>query len=164
MSHRALYRLLTFHLPNLMSIFLSLGRFSKESVQVRGRLWHFVTSLFFLRCEVPRPTPKLNCHPFSAVHDFQFNVFAVTLHVWRPSPLSVTWRHAMSWWPSTHLAWLIILLSGNRAGWCSANVSDLGWGHTKETGNRNATTIPENCYQTELKTWNRLEQRKFRKG
>jgi hypothetical protein len=28
----------------------------------------------------------------------------------------------------------------------------LGRGHTKETGNRNATTISENCYQPELNT------------
>jgi hypothetical protein len=27
-------------------------------------------------------------------------------------------------------------------------------GHTKETGNRNATAISENCYQPELNTWN----------
>jgi hypothetical protein len=33
--------------PNLMSIFFSLGRLSKESVQIRGPSWHFVTSLFF---------------------------------------------------------------------------------------------------------------------
>jgi hypothetical protein len=38
MREPALYRLLTFHVPNLMSIFFSLGRLSKESVQVRGPL------------------------------------------------------------------------------------------------------------------------------
>jgi hypothetical protein len=36
MNKPALYRLLTFHIPDLMSIFISLGRLSKESVQVRG--------------------------------------------------------------------------------------------------------------------------------
>jgi hypothetical protein len=46
-SEPALYRLLIFHVPNLMSIFLSLGRLSKESAQVRGPLCHFVRSLFF---------------------------------------------------------------------------------------------------------------------
>jgi hypothetical protein len=30
---------------------------------------------------------------------------------------------------------------------------DLGRGHTKETGNRNATAISENCYQPELNTY-----------
>jgi hypothetical protein len=38
MSEPTLYRLPTFHIPNLMSIFLSLGRLPKESVQVRGPL------------------------------------------------------------------------------------------------------------------------------
>jgi hypothetical protein len=32
----ALYKLLTFHVPKLLSIFLCLGRSSKESVQVRS--------------------------------------------------------------------------------------------------------------------------------
>jgi hypothetical protein len=36
MSGPALYRLLTLHVKNLMSIYLSLGRLSKVSVQVRG--------------------------------------------------------------------------------------------------------------------------------
>jgi hypothetical protein len=38
-----------------------------------------------------------------------------------------------------------------------------GGGHTKETGNRRETAISENCYQTELNTWNCMEQRKLRK-
>jgi hypothetical protein len=29
----------------------------------------------------------------------------------------------------------------------------LGRGQTEETGNRNANTISENCYQAELNTW-----------
>jgi hypothetical protein len=32
----------------------------------------------------PRPTPKLEEHPLSAVRDSLFNVFAATLHKWRP--------------------------------------------------------------------------------
>jgi hypothetical protein len=32
----------------------------------------------------PRPTPKLEDHPLSAVHDCLFNVFAATLHIRRP--------------------------------------------------------------------------------
>jgi hypothetical protein len=39
------------------SIFLSLGRLSKESVQALGSLWHFVTKLF-LRWGVVSPTPN----------------------------------------------------------------------------------------------------------
>jgi hypothetical protein len=43
----ALHRPLTFYITNLISIFFSLGNLSKESIQVWGPLWHFVTSLFF---------------------------------------------------------------------------------------------------------------------
>jgi hypothetical protein len=32
----------------------------------------------------PRPTPKLENHPLSAVRDCLFKVFAATLHIWRP--------------------------------------------------------------------------------
>jgi hypothetical protein len=32
----------------------------------------------------PRPTPKLEDHPLSALRDCLFNVFAATLHNWRP--------------------------------------------------------------------------------
>jgi hypothetical protein len=38
----------------------------------------------------PHPTPKLQDHPLSAVSDCLFNIFAVTLHIWRPSPLYAT--------------------------------------------------------------------------
>jgi hypothetical protein len=38
LSEPALYKLLIFPVPNLMSIFFSLGRLSKESIQVRGPL------------------------------------------------------------------------------------------------------------------------------
>jgi hypothetical protein len=36
MSEPALYRIITFHVPNRMSVSHSLGRLFKESVQVRG--------------------------------------------------------------------------------------------------------------------------------
>jgi hypothetical protein len=46
-SESALYRLLTFHVPNLIPIFLSLGRLCQKSVQVRGSLWHLLIRLSF---------------------------------------------------------------------------------------------------------------------
>jgi hypothetical protein len=47
-----------YHLYGLLRILLTrLGRLSKESVQVRGPLRHFVTSLFF-RWGVVSPTPN----------------------------------------------------------------------------------------------------------
>jgi len=39
---------------------------------------------------VPRPTPKLERRPLSAVCDCLVNTFVATLHIWRPSPPSVT--------------------------------------------------------------------------
>jgi hypothetical protein len=40
-------------------------------------------------------------------------------------------------------------------------VEFFGRGHTRETGNRNATAISENCYQPELNTCYWMEQRKL---
>jgi hypothetical protein len=51
----------------------------------------------------PRPKPKLEDQPLSAVCDCLFNVFAPTL--WRPSPPSTTWGRAKPWWHGTHLPW-----------------------------------------------------------
>jgi hypothetical protein len=42
-----LVKLLTFHVPNLVSIFCRLGHLSKVSVQARGSYDWFVTHLFF---------------------------------------------------------------------------------------------------------------------
>jgi hypothetical protein len=64
-----------------MSFFHYLGR-AKESVQVRGTSKHFVTikNVYGEGLLVPRPTPKLEDHPLSAVRDCLFNIFAATLH------------------------------------------------------------------------------------
>jgi hypothetical protein len=43
----------------------------------------------------PRPTPKLDDHLLSAVCYCLFNIFAATLHIWRPFPPSATWGRAM---------------------------------------------------------------------
>jgi hypothetical protein len=43
----ALYKLLTFNVPNLISIFHCMGHLSKESVQVQGSCKLFITNLFF---------------------------------------------------------------------------------------------------------------------
>jgi hypothetical protein len=81
----ALYKLLTVHVPNLISIFRCLDRLSKESVQVRGSLEVFVTSFF---CGegllTPRQIPKLEDHPLSFVRGYLCNIFATNLHSWRP--------------------------------------------------------------------------------
>jgi hypothetical protein len=50
---------------------------------------------------VPRATSKLEDHPLSTLRDCLFNIFAVTLHIWRPSPPSATRGRAMPWWQFT---------------------------------------------------------------
>jgi hypothetical protein len=52
--------------------------------------------------QAPRPTPKLEDHPLSAVCNCLFNILAGTLHIWRPFPPSATWRRTMPWW-ITHI-------------------------------------------------------------
>jgi hypothetical protein len=47
LSDPILYILVTFHVTKFISIFIRLGSVCKESVQVRGFLWSFVTNLFF---------------------------------------------------------------------------------------------------------------------
>jgi hypothetical protein len=89
-----------------MSIFFSLNRLFKQSVQVRGPLWHFVTSLFYVEeLLAPRPTLKMEDHPLPAVRNCLFYISDATppLHIWRPSPPSATWGSAMPWWQETHL-------------------------------------------------------------
>jgi hypothetical protein len=67
----------------------------------------FCNKLIFYGEELlaPRPTPKLEDHPLSAVRDCLFNIFTATLHIWRPSPPSATWGRAMPWLQGTHLTW-----------------------------------------------------------
>ena len=48
------------------------------------------------RLLAPRPTPKLEGHPSSAVHDCLFNLFAATLHIGgRSSIRNLRKRHAV---------------------------------------------------------------------
>jgi hypothetical protein len=86
----ALYRLLTSHVPYLISIFWCLGR-ARESVHFLGPCKYFATHIFYGEGLLAlAQTPKLEGHPLSAVRNCLFNIFAATLHIWRPSPLSAT--------------------------------------------------------------------------
>ena len=57
----------------------------------------FLTGLFYREgLLAPRPTPKLEDHPLSAVHDCLFNLFAATLHIGgRSSIRNLRMRHAV---------------------------------------------------------------------
>jgi hypothetical protein len=48
----------SFHVPNLMSIFFSLGHLCRESVQFQSPLWHLVTSSILRWVISPMPNPK----------------------------------------------------------------------------------------------------------
>jgi hypothetical protein len=83
----------------------------------------------------PRPTPKLEVHPLSAVRDCFFNVFAATLHIRRPflhpqpedAPsrgdrdrlIVVTGRH-LSWWQG-------LTYRGDRETLIMVTGTDLSW-------------------------------------
>jgi hypothetical protein len=103
-SKPALYRLLTCQLPNLMSRFHCLGR-TKVSIQVQSFACEcFVTKVHFHSEELlaPRPTPKLEDHPLSAVRDCLFNIFAATLRIGGHSSIrNPRTRHAVV--TGTHL-------------------------------------------------------------
>jgi hypothetical protein len=87
-----------------MSLFRCLGQ-TKVSVQVRGFVYqYFVTKIRFYSEEMlaSRPTPKLEDHPFSAVRDCLFNIFAATLYIGgRSSIRNPRTRHAVV--TETHL-------------------------------------------------------------
>jgi hypothetical protein len=94
----ALYRLLTFHMPNLISIFRCL-RLARDSVHFGGPCTYFATNIMFYGgwLLALRPNPKLESPPLSAVLDCLFNIFAAaTLHIWRPTPPSANWGRAMT--------------------------------------------------------------------
>jgi hypothetical protein len=78
----------------------------------------------------PHKTPKLEDHPLSADRDCLFNIFAATLHIWRPSSLSATWGRAMSWWQETHthmefliLKWLYFVILNLKIEFPNTNTS-----------------------------------------
>ena len=75
------------------------------SPQEASRPWVFLNILFFHGEELlaPRPTPKLEGHPLSAVCDCLFNLFAATLHNGgRSSIRKLRTRHAVVAGPHKH--------------------------------------------------------------
>jgi hypothetical protein len=86
------------HFPSIRSIIQRIHPCPRLLVNVRNKI-------IFLRWGVVSPTPNLSVedHLFSAVRDCLFNIFAATLHIWRPFPPSATWGRAMPWWQGTRL-------------------------------------------------------------
>jgi hypothetical protein len=100
-----LYKLLSFRVLNLITIFRSLGHLSKESGEVRGLCKLFVTSFFYGEgLLVPRPTPKLEDLPVLSVRNCLFSIFEANLHSRRPFL-------AMLWGQGPHLTWTATLVA-----------------------------------------------------
>jgi hypothetical protein len=73
------------HFPYFRSFIQTIRPSPRPSVTFRNKfIFYGEESL------VSRPTSKLEYHPLSAVRDCLFSIFAATLHIWRPSPLSAT--------------------------------------------------------------------------
>jgi len=53
----------------------------RPSVTFRNKLAFYGDELL-----APRPTPNVEDYPLSTVRDCLFNIFAATLHIWRPYP------------------------------------------------------------------------------
>jgi hypothetical protein len=80
------YKLLMFHVPNVMSIFHHLGHLSKESIQVLVSLWLRNKIVFCGEGLLDlRPNPNLENHPLSCVCSCLFSIFSTTLHCWKLS-------------------------------------------------------------------------------
>ena len=111
-SERALYRLATLNVSNLMSLFRCLDR-TKVSVQVWGLLYEcFVTRYRFYDQELlaPRSTSRLENRHLSAVCDCLLNIFATSLYIGdRSSIRNLRTRHAVV--TGTHLSRLSKYLS-----------------------------------------------------
>ena len=59
------------------------------SPEEASRLWVFLNNIFHgEELLAPRPTPKLEDYPLSAVRDCLFNLFAATLHIGGRSSIS----------------------------------------------------------------------------
>jgi hypothetical protein len=99
-----LYRLLTFHLPNLMPALHCLAR-TKRLVHSGSTFFPFrYKASFYGESLAPHPTPKLEDHPLSAVRDCLLNIFAATQHIGgRSSIRHLRTPHSVV--TGTHLLW-----------------------------------------------------------
>jgi len=87
-SEPALYSLLAFQVSNLVSLLLCLGHTNQSRSEDE--------------LLAPRPTPKLENHPSSAVRDCLFNIFVATVHFGdRPSIHNLKMR-MLCWQESTY--------------------------------------------------------------
>lgn len=82
---------LKFRIPNLMNIFICLGR-SQETVRqyLRRNLTFRCKLVPFGELQAPGPNPSVEDHVSTALDDSLLNVFTATLHTLRSQPSSAT--------------------------------------------------------------------------
>jgi len=69
-------------------------------------MFHNKTRFYGAEFLSPRPTPKLEDHPLSAVRDYLFNIFAAPLHAGGHSSIcNLRTHHAVV--RGTHLSWYL---------------------------------------------------------
>jgi len=97
-SEPALHRLLTFQVPNRMSLFRCLGC-TKVSVQVRGPCHRFVTVYVFYGDELltSRPTPSWRTTP-CRLSATAYSIYSQLPSILETVPPIATWGRAMPWW------------------------------------------------------------------
>jgi hypothetical protein len=105
-SRVLLEKLTGFHIVEKFPAFCGTRRFITAVTSAGHLLFDcFATWYFFYYEELlaPRPTPKLEDHPLSAIRDFLFNIFAGTLHIRGLSSMrNLRTRHAVV--TGTHLS------------------------------------------------------------
>ena len=76
---------------SLLRSYQSINRSPRQVFMFRNKARFYGEEL-----STPRPTPKLEDHPLSAVRDWLFNIFAATLHIGgRSSIRNLRTRHAV---------------------------------------------------------------------
>jgi hypothetical protein len=76
-----IHTLVTFHVPNLMSIFVPYIIPKVQSKSQAFLLFHNIPSFCGEELLALYPSPKLENHPLSAVRECLFNIFSATLHI-----------------------------------------------------------------------------------
>ena len=79
-----------------MKFFLASSRKSSNFAGSSHRTFCNMICFYGEELLAPRPIPKLEDHPLSAVHDCIFNIFTAT-PILEAVPPSATWRHAIGW-------------------------------------------------------------------
>ena len=97
-SELALYWILTFHVPNLISLFRCLGH-TKVSIQVLGKCSWFATKLFFTvrNCQHVAQPPSYRTTP-CRLSATAYSIYSQLPSILDAVPTSATWGSAMPWW------------------------------------------------------------------